>query len=208
VKTRADYASGKIKKLNLENKRKAVFLDRDGVVNKEVDQLSKIKDLKVYSFAAKAIKKINDSDYLTILVTNQPMIAKGFMTEADLNEMHKKLETELGLRGAKIDVIYHCPHHPKKGFLGEVAELKINCRCRKPKIGLIKKAVQDFNLDLSKSFLIGDSSIDAKTAENAHINFVGVKTGYACQDGRCKIKQDFPLHKNLLEAVNNIVRKK
>ncbi len=116
---RGDYSSGKIRRINLKNKRKAVFLDRDGVINKEVDQLSRIKDFELYSFAAKAVKKINDSDYLTIIVTNQPMIAKGFMTENDLSEIHKKLETELGLRGAKIDAIYYCPHHPEKGFVGE-----------------------------------------------------------------------------------------
>ena len=198
-------ASGRIKRFNLRNKRKAIFLDRDGVINEEIDQLSKIKYFKIYRFAAKAIKKINNSDYLTIIITNQPMIAKGFMTEADLNEIHKKLETELGFKGAKIDAIYYCPHHPERGFVGEVPELKVKCGCRKPSPGLVKKAVRDFNLDLSKSFFIGDSSIDAKTAENTRINFIGVKTGYACQDGRYQIKQSFPLYKNLLEAVNNII---
>lgn len=204
-RVRKDYLSGKIKRLNLKNKRKAIFLDRDGVINEEVDQLSRIQDFKLYDFAAKAVKKINDSEYLAVLITNQPMIAKGFLSEADLDEIHKKLETELGKRGAKIDAIYYCPHHPEKGFRGEVPELKIECDCRKPKTGLIKKALSDFNLDLSKSFFIGDSSVDAETAENAKINFVGVKTGYACQDGRYQIKQYFPLYKNLFTAVNNII---
>lgn len=199
-----DYSSGKIKRLNLKNKRKAVFLDRDGVINKEVDQLSKIGDFKIYDFVAKAIKKINHSDYLTIIISNQPMIAKGFMSEQDLNEIHKKLETELGFKGAKIDAFYYCPHHPEKGFVGERPKLKIKCDCRKPKIGLIKKAVSDFNLDLNKSFFIGDSSVDVKTAENAKIKFVGVKTGYACQDNRYQINKKFPIHKNLLQAVKNI----
>jgi len=202
---RRDYASGKIKKLNLKNKRRAIFLDRDGIINEEVDQLSRVKDLKIYNFAAKAIKKINNSDYLTVVITNQPMIAKGFMTEEDLEEIHKKLETELGRGGAKIDAIYYCPHHPERGFDGEIPELKMKCHCRKPDIDLIKKAVQDFNLDLSKSFFIGDSSVDAKTAENAKIKFVGVKTGYACQDGKYPINQKFPLFKNLLEAINRII---
>lgn len=207
-KVRQDYISGRVKRLNLKNKRKAIFLDRDGVINKEVDQLSKIEDFKIYNFVAEAIKKINKSDYLTIVITNQPMIAKGFMSEIDIDRVHKKLETELGLKGAKIDAIYYCPHHPERGFLGEVSELKIKCDCRKPKIGLIKKALRDFNLDLRKCFFIGDSSIDAKTAENAHIKFIGVKTGYACQDGRYQIKQNFQLYKNLLEAVKNIIIQK
>ncbi len=207
VKTRADYASGKIKKLNLENKRKAVFLDRDGVINKEVDQLSKIKDLKVYNFAAKAIKKINDSDYLTIIITNQPMIAKGFMTEADLNEMHKKLETELGLRGAKIDVIYHCPHHPEKGFLGEVPALKIECDCRKPEIGLFLKAKKDFNIDLKKSYLIGDKTSDILAGKRAGCKTILVKTGYGGQDGLFSVKPNL-ITDNLLQAVRIINSKK
>jgi histidinol-phosphate phosphatase family protein len=185
--------------------RKAVFLDRDGVINEEVDQLSKLEDFRMYSFAARALKKINKAGYLAILITNQPMIAKGFMTERDLEDIHKRLETELDRGGAKIDAIYYCPHHPEKGFRGEVPELKIKCHCRKPNIGLIKKAQKDFNLDLSKSFFIGDSSVEAKTAENAGIKFVGVKTGYACQDGKYPINQKFPLFENLLEAVNHLV---
>jgi mannose-1-phosphate guanylyltransferase / phosphomannomutase len=201
AKVEQDFLSGKIKRLNLRNKRKAIFLDRDGTINEEVDQLSSIKDFKIYDFAIDAIKKINDSDYLAIIITNQPMIAKGFMSEKELGDIHKKLETELGKRGAKIDAVYYCPHHPDKGFEGEIPELKIDCNCRKPKTGLIDKAVSDFNLDLSQSFFIGDSSCDAKTAENANINFIGVETGYACQDGKHQINQKIPLYKNLLEAL-------
>lgn len=193
---------------NLNKKRKAIFLDRDGVINKEVGQLSKIEDFVLYDFVAKAIKKINDSDYLTIVITNQPMIAKGFMTENDLSQIHKKMETELGLQSAKINAIYYCSHHPEKGFDGEVVELKISCNCRKPKIGLIKKAVKDFNIDLKKSFLIGDSSTDAKTAENAEIKFIGVKTGHSMKDGKHKLRKKFPLYENLLEAVVGLILKK
>ncbi len=201
-----DYAGGKIAKSNLKNRRKAIFLDRDGVINEEVDQLSKVEDFKMYNFSAAAIKKINNSDYLTIIATNQPMIAKGFMAEKDLAEIHKKMETELGLRGAKIDAIYYCPHHPKKGFVGEVRKLKIKCHCRKPDIGLIKKAANDFNLALNSSFLIGDSSVDVKTAENAGIKFVGLGTGYGCKDKKYKIKTKFPIYKNLSKAVEKILK--
>ena len=206
LKARKDYALGKIKKLNLKRRRKAIFLDRDGVINEEVDQLCNVEDLKIYDFAAKAIKKINEIGDLAIIISNQPMIAKGFMTENDLNEIHKKLETSLGKKGAKIDAIYYCSHHPEKGFAGEVPELKIKCDCRKPRIGLIKKAINDFNINLKNSFFIGDSSIDAKTAENAHIKFIGVKTGYSCQDGRYRVKQKPQLYKNLLEAVEYILK--
>jgi len=204
---RRDYISGKIKKANFKIKKRTIFLDRDGVVSKEIDQLSKIDDLKIYNFAAKAIKKINNSDYLAILVTNQPMIAKGFMTEKDLNRIHKKLETELGLKGAKIDAIYHCPHHPEKGFAGEKLELKIKCKCRKPEIGLLLEAKRDFNIDLKKSYLIGDKTSDILTGKRAGCKTVLVKTGYGGRDGLFSVKPDF-LANNLLEAIEIIIPKK
>lgn len=206
-KVRKDYNSGVIEKFNLRNKRKAIFLDRDGVINKYVSHLARAKDFELYSFAKKAVKKINDSEYLAIIITNQPMVAKGFLSENDLCEIHKKMETELGKEGAKIDAIYHCPHHPEKGFLNEVAKLKIKCSCRKPKVGLIKKAARDFNIDLGKSFFIGDSSTDAKTAENAKVKFLGVKTGYGLNDNRYKINKNFPIYRDLLEAVQTILKK-
>ncbi len=201
---RWDYSSGKIRRLNLKNKRKVVFLDRDGVINKEVDQLSKMKDFKIYSFVAKAVKKINKSDYLAIIVTNQPMVAKGFMTEKDLNEIHKKLETELGLKGAKIDAIYYCPHHPEKGFVGEVPELKIKCNCRKPLPGLFLKARKDFNIDFKKSYLVGDQERDILAGRKIGCKTILVKTGLGKSYNNA-VKPDFAA-KNLLEAVVNIIK--
>ncbi len=202
---RGDYSSGKIRRINLKNKRKAVFLDRDGVINKEVDQLSRIKDFELYSFAAKAVKKINDSDYLTIIVTNQPMIAKGFMTKNDLSEIHKKLETELGLRRAKIDAIYYCPHHPEKGFVGEVPELKIKCSCRKPLPGLFLKARKDFNIDFKKSYLVGDQERDILVGRKIGCKTILVRTGLG-KNYKNAVKPDF-IAKNLLEAVTKIIIK-
>ena len=200
---RRDYASGKIKKLNLKNKRRAIFLDRDGIINEEVDQLSRVKDLKIYNFAAKAIKKINNSDYLTVVITNQPMIAKGFLTEEDLEEIHKKLETELGRGGAKIDAIYYCPHHPERGFNGEIPELKIKCNCRKPEIGLFLKAKEELNIDLEKSYLIGDKTSDILAGKRAGCKTILVKTGYGGKDNAFSIKPDF-IAKNLLGATKII----
>jgi mannose-1-phosphate guanylyltransferase / phosphomannomutase len=201
---RKDYRSGKISRLNLQNKRKAVFLDRDGVINHEVDQLSDKKDLRVYDFSARAVKKINDSDYLTIILTNQPMIAKGFMKESDLHEIHKKLETELGKEGAKIDAIYYCPHHPKKGFAGEIPELKVNCNCRKPKIGMFLKACKDFNIDLEKSYIIGDQTTDILAGKKAGCKTILVKTGYGGKDEKSKAEPDF-VARNLRGAINRII---
>lgn len=206
-KVRKDYDSGKIKRLNLKNKRKAIFLDRDGVINKEVDQLSKIEDFILYDFTAEAIKKINESEYLAIIVTNQPMIAKGFISKNDLNEIHKKLETELGLKGAKIDAIYCCPHHPKKGFAGERPELKIKCKCRKPEIGLLLRAKKDFNIDFKKSYLIGDKTGDILAGKRAGCKTVLLKTGYGGRDGLFSQEPDFFVS-NLLEAIKTIIPKK
>ena len=207
TEARRDYISGKIKKLNFKNKRKAVFLDRDGVISEEVDQLSKIDDLKIYNFSSKAIKKINESDYLTIIITNQPMIAKGFMTEKDLDKIHKKLETELGLKGAKIDAIYYCPHHPEKGFLGERPELKIKCNCRKPEIGLLLKAKRDFNINLKKSYLIGDKTSDILAGKRTGCKTILVKTGYGGKDGLFSVKPNFTAD-NLLKAIEIVIQKK
>jgi histidinol-phosphate phosphatase family protein len=206
IQVRKDYASGKIKRLNLKNKRKAIFLDRDGVINEEVNQLSKIVDLRMYNFAIKAIKKINDSEYLTIIVTNQPMIAKGFITKEDLEKIHKKLETELGLKGAKIDAIYYCPHHPEKGFVGEVPELKIKCKCRKPEPGLLLKAQKEFNIDLKKSYLIGDKKSDILAGKRAGCKTILVKTGYGGKDNLFHIKPDFVVS-NLSKAIEIINKK-
>lgn len=200
-----DYAQKKIEKLNLKNRRKAVFLDRDGVIVKEVDNLSRVGDLKIYAFSANAIKKINNSNYLTIITTNQPMIAKGFMTENDLDEIHKKLETELGQKGVKIDAIYHCPHHPEKGFAGEIPGLKIKCACRKPAIGLFKKAEKEFNVDLKESYVIGDKTSDILAGKRAGCKTILVKTGYGGKDGAFSVKPDFSA-KNLAEAIEVILK--
>jgi len=207
LKVNEDFLSGKVERLNFKNKRAAVFLDRDGVINVETDQLRRAKDLEIYDFSAEAIKKINDLGFLAIITTNQPMIAKGFMTEKDLDEIHKSIETELGLKGAKIDAFYHCPHHPEKGFPGEVPELKIDCNCRKPGIGMLLKAKEDFNIDFKKSYFIGDRSVDILAGKKAGCKTILVKTGYGGKDKLFPINPDFTV-KNLLEAVKIIDKNK
>lgn len=162
-----DVKSGKVEKKNIKNKQKAIFLDRDGTINKYVGFLSDIKDFELIDNVADAIKDINKSDFLAIVITNQPVIARGEVTFEELEEIHKKMETLLGEKGAYVDAIYFCPHHPDKGFDGEVTELKTDCDCRKPKPGMLLRAAEEFNIDLSKSYMIGDSDVDIKTAENA-----------------------------------------
>lgn len=162
-----DFESGTVKAKNLKNKQKAIFLDRDGTINKYVGFLRKPEELELIDGAAEAIKKINASGYLAIVVTNQPVIARGEVTVEELEVIHNKLETELGKYGAYIDGLYYCSHHPDKGFEGEIVELKIDCECRKPKPGLHLSAAADFNIDLASSWMIGDGKNDVGAGKNA-----------------------------------------
>lgn len=165
----ADYRNGVVQAKNLTNKQKAIFLDRDGTINKYVGFLRNIDDFELIKGVAEAIKLINQSGYLAIVVTNQPVIARGEVTWEELNEIHKKMATLLGKEGAYVDGIYICPHHPDKGFEGERPEYKIDCDCRKPKPGLLLQAAKDFNIDLSESYMIGDSHRDVEAGENAGV---------------------------------------
>ena len=162
-----DYKNGVVQAKNLHNKQKAIFLDRDGTINKYVGFLRNIDDFELLNGVSEAIKLINQSGYLAIVVTNQPVIARGEVTWDELHDIHKKMETLLGKDGAYIDGIYICPHHPDKGFEGERPEYKIDCDCRKPKPGLLIQAAADFNIDLSQSIMIGDDERDVKAGKNA-----------------------------------------
>ncbi len=162
-----DFRNGVVQAKNLKNKQKAVFLDRDGTINKYVGFLRNPDEFELLPGVANAIKDINSSGYLAIVVTNQPVIARGEVTYKQLQDIHNKMETLLGLEGAYLDSIYFCPHHPHKGFIGEILELKIECDCRKPKPGMLLKAADDFNIDLSSSWMIGDSEIDVKAGKAA-----------------------------------------
>lgn len=167
--TEKDIESGKVHARNLKNKQKAIFLDRDGTINKMVGFVTKPEQFELIEDAAEAIKAINKSGYLAIVVTNQPVIARGDCTFEELQTIHDKMETELGKVGAFVDAIYVCPHHTDKGFEGERPEYKCNCDCRKPKPGLLLQAAKDFNIDLSESYMIGDSYRDVEAGENAGV---------------------------------------
>ena len=162
-----DYKAGRVSEKNLQNKQKAVFLDRDGTINKYVGFLRNIDEFELLDGAVEAIKKINASGYLAIVVTNQPVIARGEVSFEELERIHNKMETLLGKEGAYLDAIYFCPHHPHKGYEGERPELKFDCNCRKPKPGMLLKAAQDFNIDLAQSWMIGDGENDIRAGQNA-----------------------------------------
>lgn len=193
-----DFQAGVVNAKNLSKPQKAIFLDRDGTINRHIGFLRNPEDLELLPGAAEAIRKINSSGYLVIVITNQPVIARGEVTVEQLNLIHQKMETLLGAEGAYIDGLYYCPHHPDKGFEGEVAELKIDCDCRKPKPGLILRAAKDFNIDVSQSWMIGDGKNDIGAGKNA-----GCKTALVESDE--SFEPDI-IADSLLEAVE-VIRK-
>src|SRR3989344_231305 len=199
IQVQKDYQKGKISRLNRENKRRAIFFDRDGTISQASYEIFRPGNFKLFPWSAAAIKKINESEFLAIVITNQPAVAKGFRSIDDIAAIQCKMETILGEKGAKLDGIYFCPHHPDKGYKGENQKYKIKCSCRKPKIGLVKKAKRDFNIDLKHSYFIGDSFRDILCGRNAGMTTIGVKTGRGCQDGDAK--PDY-LFDNLSQAVN------
>ncbi len=187
-----DFESGKVARLNKKNPRPAIFLDRDGTINEEVNLLNKPEQLKLIEGAAEAIRLINKSDYLAIIVTNQPVIARNLCSIEELEYIHASLETMLGKERAYVNAIYYCPHHPDKGYPEERPEYKIECECRKPKPGMILQAAKDWNIDLSKSYMIGDSDRDLKVGQNA-----------GCKDS-IVIKTNEP--NALLNTIKNIIK--
>ena len=201
----AQYAAGIVQRSSLATPQPAVFLDRDGTLVKEVSPqgLSTADQLELLPGVSEAIHQLNHAGLRAVVVTNQPVVAKGFCTEAQLQVIHDKLETLLGREHAFLDRIYWCPHHPEKGFPGERTELKLDCACRKPKTGMIDQAVHDLNIDRANSWLIGDTTTDIQTAKNAGVRSILVRSGYAGTDGRENAQPDFTCD-NLLDAVNLI----
>ena len=192
-----DFAAGRVKAKNLKQKQKAMFLDRDGTINKYVGFLRDIDEFELLPGAAEAVKRINESGYLAIVVTNQPVIARGEVTVPELQLIHNKMETLLGAKGAYLDAIYYCPHHPHKGYEGEVPELKIDCDCRKPKPGMLIRATEDFNISLEDSWMIGDGENDVKAGKAA-----GCKTALISEGD---YEQDMTAT-SLLDAVDQILK--
>lgn len=201
-----DYKCGTVQAKNFVNKQKAIFLDRDGVINKYVGFLRKIEDFALNEGVSEAIQAINKSEYLCIVITNQPVVARGEVTKEELDEIHNKMETLLGLDGAYLDGIYYCPHHPHKGYSGEIEELKIDCDCRKPKPGLLLRAAKDYNIDLEKSWMVGDGENDIKAGKAAGCKTVLI-TGEGCDKKYDDFSQNYT-SKSLLEFVEKVLFEK
>lgn len=177
-----DFREGKVQARNLRNQQKAVFLDRDGTINRYVGFLRREEEFELLPGVAEAIGKINASGYLAVVVTNQPVIARGEVTVPELQNIHNKMETLLGYEGVYVDAIYYCPHHPHKGYEGEIPELKFDCNCRKPKPGMLMQAAEEYHIDLANSWMIGDAENDVKAGIAAGCKSVLIGEGDFGQD--------------------------
>jgi len=176
------YKSGLPNRKNLNYKQKAVFFDRDGIINFERKPFVNLSNFKIYNDLIPFLKVLRKKEYLLFIVTNQPVIAKGFLSLDELDKIHFKLEKGLIKEKLYFDEIKFCPHHPEKGFPGELPEYKIACNCRKPDTGMISSLVSHYNIDVENSFLIGDRYTDIKAGNDSGLNTILIRRGLAGND--------------------------
>jgi len=200
----ADVTSGKVARLNRRNARKAVFLDRDGVLNVERGHVTTPEQLQLVPGAAEAVRRINRSEYLAVVVSNQSAIAKGLISEQQLERIHARLDTLLGVEGAYLDRIYYCPHHPERGFPGERPEYKIACTCRKPAPGMLLRGAAELNIDLAASFMIGDQATDILAGGSASVKTILLRTGHGATHSKYVCLPDF-VFDGLTQAVDFVL---
>jgi histidinol-phosphate phosphatase family protein len=199
-----DILTGRVERSNRRYARPAVFIDRDGVINREVDLLHDPADFELLPGVVEAIRDLNRNGLLVIVVTNQPVVARGLCDEQTVRLIHSKMETLLGGGGAYVDGIYYCPHHPHSGYPGENPAYKVSCLCRKPETGLIKAAAADFHIDIANSVMVGDTTTDVQTGINAGLRTILVGTGYGGIDHKYDVRPDLYTN-NFYTAVNWII---
>ncbi len=190
-KVEGDIVQGLPERLSGRSPRSAVFLDRDGTLNVEVDHLKSPDQLTLIDGAAEAVGQLNRAGLLAIGVTNQPVLARGDVNHSQMKEIHARLDVLLGKSGAYLDRLYLCPHHPNKGFQGEVVELKMDCICRKPETGLIDRAVRELNISRRESWMIGDATSDILAGQRSGLRTILVRTGYAGTDYKYEVTPNF-----------------
>lgn len=189
---------------NLSNFQRCIFLDRDGTINKYKGLVGKLEEFELENNAAEAIQMINSSNYLAIVVTNQSVVARGICDITEVENMHKKMEILLGEKGAYLDDIIFCPHHPDKGYPEENADYKIKCKCRKPLTGMIDRMIEKYNISKEQSYIVGDTTTDIQLGKNAGIKTVLVHTGQSGKDGKYHVCADVEAD-DILDAVRKIV---
>jgi len=169
-----DLSSGRIARLRAGELRPAVFFDRDGVLVPDTGFCSNLDAIELLPGVTEAVRRLNKADHLCVLTTNQPWAAKGFCDISWIERTNRRIETLLGRHGAFLDAVFYCPHHPERGFVGERPELKIECACRKPRDGMIQRARERLPIDLSRSFVVGDTWRDFAAARSAGVRSIGV----------------------------------
>ena len=200
-----ELEGGYVASRNLQRKQKAIFLDRDGTVNIKNGLVSAPEEFELENCAVEAIRKINRSGYLSIIITNQPAVARGLCSIEDIEIIHKKMKTLLGREGVYLDDICYCPHHPDKGYPDENPAYKIPCHCRKPDIGMIEYCAEIYNIDLSQSWMIGDTTVDIQTGRNAGTKTALVLTGDAGSDKKYDVVPNI-VCQDLGQAVEKILK--
>jgi len=176
---------------------KAVFIDRDGVINQDLGKyITKPEEFVFLPGVIDALKKLQKTEYKIIIITNQGGVGKGIYTEKDVKDIHDKMVKTLKAEGVRIDGVYYCPHHPNE-----------DCECRKPRLGMVNAAIKDHKIDVKGSFFIGDKTSDIKAGKDAGCKTFLVHTGYAGRDKKYDTIPDF-LAANLLEAIEKLTTKK
>ena len=188
-------------------KRPALFMDRDGTISEEVGYVNHPSRFRLFPYTAGAIKLLNDSGWLAIVVTNQAGVARGYFSEDMIVEIHKRVARELQSASARLDAIYYCAHHPSVGE----PPYRLDCDCRKPRTGLVERAARDFEIDLARSWMVGDRFGDIELAHNAGLHSAFVLSGYGrgeweYQRGSWKIEPEV-VAEDLLDAVQKIVER-
>jgi D-glycero-D-manno-heptose 1,7-bisphosphate phosphatase len=185
--------------------KQAVFIDRDGTLSEEVGYINHASRFRLFPYAASAVKHLNENGWLAIVITNQAGVARGYFTEDIIQTVHEAMTKDLKSNGARLDAIYYCAHHPSVGE----PPYRFDCDCRKPKPGLISRAAQEFDIDLSESWMVGDRYSDVELARNAGMKSMFVMSGYGRGEWEHQrqnwTQQPDQVAENLLEAVRLIV---
>jgi histidinol-phosphate phosphatase family protein len=187
----ADIDAGVPERLSTRNRRSAVFLDRDGTLNEEVNFLTTPEQLRLLPTVPEALQRLNRSGRLSVVITNQSVVARGDVSIAGLKKIHARLAYLLGTAHAYVDALYFCPHHPDRGYPGEIPELKVACDCRKPETGLVDRACRDLQIDRAASWFVGDTTVDIETGRRAGLRTILIRTGHAGQDDRFPFRPDY-----------------
>jgi D-glycero-D-manno-heptose 1,7-bisphosphate phosphatase len=187
-------------------KKRAVFLDRDGTINKDVGYPNSYDMVEIFSYSFKAVRKLNEAGFLTVIVTNQSGIGRGFIEEKNLHDIHRKMRLAFAKKKARLDGIYYCPHYERS----EKPEYRQDCTCRKPNPGMAQQAVRDLNIDTKKSYMIGDKVEDILFGINIEATPILLLTGFGRNSlPKLNEKRIVPAHvaETLIDAVDWILER-